>query len=133
MPYHATPSPRNPRSTKAVGDAGEAEAEIYLVEQGLEPVRRNFRCKAGEIDLILLDGETLVFVEVRLRTNPHCDTGAESITYRKQQKLIKAASWYLLKHPEYAMKPCRIDVVSLGNTHRHPRLEWIKNAIEVSY
>jgi len=108
------------------GDAGERQALQYLERQGMTQVERNFRCKAGEIDLIMQDRACLVFVEVRKRA-----TGAErfggaaaSITPAKQRRLILAAQLYLKR---YADPPaCRFDVIAIdGET-----LNWLKNAIQ---
>ncbi|MFX7820786.1 YraN family protein, partial [Acinetobacter baumannii] len=74
---------------------GEDAALVYLQQQGLRLLERNWRCKAGEIDLIMQDDATLVFVEVRRRKNDRFGGAAASVTWHKQQKLIRAAQWYL--------------------------------------
>ena len=107
----------------ARGNAAEDAALAWLEDQGLRLVTRNYRCKTGEIDLVMLDGSTLVFVEVRLRSNPNHLSGADSITYRKIRRLIRTATCYLEQHPQRLNIDFRFDVVSMGaDTH------WIKNA-----
>lgn len=113
-----------PRTAKQVtGQDGEDQALVYLKKQGLMLVERNFRCKAGEIDLIMQHGETLVFVEVRKRADTRHGGAAASITPAKQRKLIRAAQFYLLR---YRMPPaCRFDVVAIDGEE----VNWIRNAI----
>lgn len=119
-------------TTTARGRVAEEHAEQFLVSQGLRPITRNYRRKTGEIDLIMQDGETLVFVEVRLRRNRHCASGLESVTPTKQRRLIQTAQLYLLGLDSNALPLCRFDVIAYnGKADSAP--EWIKNAIEVSY
>lgn len=98
-------------------------AAQYLQQIGLKLVTRNYRCRFGEIDLILQDGAALVFVEVRLRSSKDFGGAAASIDARKQAKLIRAAQHYLATLPH--IPPCRFDAILLGST-ADP--EWIKNA-----
>ena len=108
-----------------LGQTAEARAESWLRKQGLVSVARNWRCRFGEIDLVMQDGATLVFVEVRLRSRSDFGGAAASVTPAKQQKLLAAARQYLgsLK----ALPPCRFDVVALGGTAPP---EWIRNAFD---
>lgn len=114
-----------PRTDRQIqGQAGEERAFAYLLEQGLTPVERNFRCKGGEIDLIMQDGKVLVFVEVRKRAGDSYGGAAASITTRKQARLILAAQVFLQRH---AMPPpCRFDVIAIDGE----RMTWLKNAID---
>ena len=108
-----------------LGQSAEARAEAFLAAQGLTPVTRNWRCRFGEIDLIMQDGATRVFVEVRLRSRSDFGGAAASVTPAKQRKLLAAARQYLstLK----PLPPCRFDVIALtGNAAP----EWIKNAFD---
>jgi putative endonuclease len=105
------------------GSAGEDEALAYLQDRGLRLVERNFRCKTGEIDLIMAEGDSLVFVEVRRRASSRFGGAAASVTSAKQQKLLRAAQFYLLRFR--AMPACRFDVVAIEGG----ALNWIKNAI----
>jgi len=106
------------------GDAGEEMALRFLLQQGLVLVESNFRCKGGEIDLVMRDGRSLVFVEVRKRAAGGYGGAAASVTARKQARLIVAAQTFLQR---YTMPPaCRFDVIAIDGT----ALDWLKNAIE---
>lgn len=106
---------------QAKGAAAEDQAARYLSERGLSLVERNFRVRGGEIDLICRDGDTTVFVEVRLRGNPNYGGAGASITATKQRRLILAARHWLARHGE---RPCRFDCVLFDGG----RIEWLKNA-----
>ena len=86
---------RKPQQKRHYGEGIEQLAENWLMQQGLEPIERNYGIKAGEIDLILQHEQVLVFVEVRYRADDKHGSGAESITYQKQRKLRKTAEHYL--------------------------------------
>lgn len=107
------------------GDEAEGLAAAYLERQGLRVVERNYRCRQGEIDLIMREGDTLVFVEVRLRTNPKFGGAAESITHAKQEKILQAARHYLAGR--HKLPPCRFDAVLFGGLDGDT-IEWLKNA-----
>src|SRR3989304_3748927 len=96
---------------RGAGGAAEAAAAQFLARQGLTLICSNYRCRLGEIDLVLRDGPSIVFVEVRLRTNPSFGGAAESISPRKRSRIIAAARHYLAGRPE---APCRFDVVLLA-------------------
>ena len=114
----------HPTPAQAAGGAGEERAEDYLARHGLAIVARNYRTKAGEIDLIARDGTTLVFVEVRLRS-PHRFGGAKaSITPRKQRRIVAAARQYLMNLKP--LPPCRFDVVAFDGDAP----EWIRGAFD---
>lgn len=108
----------------ARGAAAEQAAADYLAQQGLLPVTRNFRCRLGEIDLIMRDGKTLVFVEVRARASGEFGGAAASIDSRKQHKLIAAAQMYLTQVSP--TPPCRFDAVLIENG----ALRWVQNAFQ---
>jgi putative endonuclease len=112
---------------RSSGEMAERLAEQYLGDAGLELVARNFRCRMGEIDLIMREGSALVFVEVRLRQRPDFGGAAASIQSRKQQRLIRAAHHYLATLP--STPACRFDVV-LFDALESARIEWIRNAFE---
>jgi putative endonuclease len=114
-------SRRTPKQVE--GQAGEDHALAHLQKNGLCLVERNFRCKGGEIDLVMQEGGTLVFVEVRKRADSAYGGAAASVTPRKQRRLIIAAQVYLQR---YRMPPaCRFDVVAIDGTV----IDWLKNAI----
>lgn len=109
------------------GIAAEAAAAKFLKQQGLLLLQQNYSCRFGEIDLIMREGNTLVFVEVRLRTNQKFTSAADSIHHHKQQKLIRAAQYYLQN--EGINSPCRFDAVLFDHaSFESPN--WIRNAID---
>lgn len=119
---------RRPRSTTARGRAQEEQALSYLRAQGLQLVERNFRCRLGELDLIMLDGKQLVFIEVRSRASgSRYGSPAESVNAAKQRRLINAAQRYLQMR-EREPPACRFDVVGISGSGSKQRLDWIKNA-----
>jgi putative endonuclease len=106
------------------GQAGEDEALAYLQRTGLTLVERNFRCKGGEIDLIMKENSVLVFVEVRKRSDASYGGAAASVTSRKQARLILAAQIYLQR---FKMPPaCRFDVIAIDGAS----MNWLKNVID---
>lgn len=110
------------------GYAAEALAGDYLLSQGLQLLAHNLRCKAGEIDLIARDGSVLVFVEVRARHDMRYGGAAASVNRDKQEKLIRAAQYFLPRlvecHFSGCPPACRFDVVCL----QPDGLVWLKNA-----
>lgn len=110
---------------KSNGDVAEHLAAEFLQRNGLQLMESNFRCRFGEIDLILRDGATLVFVEVRQRTNPSFGGAAASVTSAKQGRIARAAQIYLQQQRKEMV--CRFDVVVMDGNHR---IEWIKSAFE---
>ena len=106
---------------------GEAErcAEEFLKQHSLVLLQRNYRCRFGEIDLIMRDGTTLVFVEVRLRTRTFFGGAANSITGSKQARIVRTAQYYLASLR--AEPSCRFDAVLLSG-REGARIEWIKDA-----
>ena len=109
------------------GERAEEHAEAYLQQQGLTTCAKNYRCKLGEIDLIMLDGGTLVFVEVRLRTNRLFLSATESVTLAKQQKIIRTAQRFLQERNLSDKYACRFDVIAF-NSSESGSPEWIRDA-----
>ncbi|AUD78274.1 YraN family protein [Kangiella profundi] len=119
-------------STRQRGDRVELFAENHLQKQGIKLIERNFSSRYGEIDLIMLDGLTLVFVEVRFRANTSFGSGAETVDFRKQQKIIKTAQLYLQSNKKMQQRDCRFDVVSVTLASNEPMIEWHQNAFQAS-
>lgn len=112
---------------KGDGAAAEKLAAEYLQRNGLCLLHSNFRCRMGEIDLVMHDGKTLVFVEVRLRSHAGFGGAGASITRSKQVKICAAAQIYLQQNAPDA--PCRFDAVLMDKVDAQ-HIEWIKNAFE---
>ncbi|MCH8544358.1 MAG: YraN family protein [Alcanivorax sp.] len=110
------------------GSAAEQAAERWLQQQGLRTVQRNFHCRQGEIDLIMRTGNTLIFVEVRLRTSPEYGGALASVTPRKQRRLIHAARYYLARHPSCHDMDCRFDVLGMAPDDDGFRFDWVPAA-----
>jgi len=120
----------NDTGTTAVqtGRIFEHKACRYLQRQGLVLLEQNFHCPGGEIDLIMRDGDCLVFVEVRYRRHPAYGNGIESIDWRKQQRLITCAGRYLQQ--QQTTLAVRFDVISFSLNRGQETLEWIKDAFQ---
>lgn len=117
---------------RAAGAHYEERACKELQRAGLKLLDRNFTTRHGEIDLVMLDGDTIVFIEIRHRGRATHGSAAESITAAKQRKLIAAAQGWLMSHPAQANWPCRFDAVSYDGSPGDLRAHWYKNAFEVS-
>lgn len=117
--------------TQIKGQLAEQHALDYLTSHGLKLKARNYRCRLGEIDLIMNDSVYLIFVEVRARTNKNFGGGLASITYAKRQKIIKTTSHYLLTQKIREQQPIRFDVVSIDG--HSGELTWLKDAFNVDY
>jgi putative endonuclease len=111
----------------SIGAQAEQWAVQYLQQHGLKLVAQNYRSRFGEIDLIMQDGTSLVFIEVRLRRNADFGGAAASIDANKQQRIIRTAHQYLagLSHTP----PCRFDAVLMNEVHGE-NAQWLKNAFE---
>lgn len=114
-------------SRKELGNLGEDTAADYLAEQGYDILYRNFRCRIGEIDLVVAKEEFLVFVEVKTRKNDQVNP-LISITQRKQKKLLDLARYFLAYEWKKEMKQPRFDVISVTFNGSQSRVEHIKNA-----
>lgn len=113
---------------RARGDAVETAALGFLQRHGLRLLARNAQARGGELDLVMLDGETLVFVEVRYRATSAFGGGAASVDAGKRRKLVRAAQAFLLRHPQHADTPCRFDVIDAAGDPATPRIEWLQDA-----
>lgn len=114
----------------SLGEDYELQAQQWLQGQGMQILARNFRGKTGEIDIIARDGEYLVFVEVRARSNRAYNTAAGSVDRRKQQRLVRTAQLFLQRHPGQSRLPCRFDVVAFEPPQSGSKLaiRWIPGA-----
>jgi putative endonuclease len=109
------------------GKAAEAKALSYLQSRGLRLLQRNYRARGGEIDLIMQQEGTLVFVEVRYRKSSRFGSAAESVSAAKQHKLLNTASRFLQQQGLDA--PCRFDVVGISGSNQ-TEIEWIRDAFQ---
>lgn len=117
--------------TKQRGDFAEQIAAQYLAEKGMAFIASNVHSRQGEIDLIMKEQETFVFIEVKYRNNKSFGGAIAAIPYKKQQKVIKTATFYLQQQglKEYNTS-CRFDVVAIDGDLNHPEITWLKNAFD---
>lgn len=111
---------------RKVGGYYEQKAADYLKKQGVYIKVLNYRCKTGEIDIIARDGEHLIFVEVKYRSDEKSGDALEAVGYYKQKNISKVAKYYLMTHYHSIDLACRFDVVAINGD----RIKWIKNAFE---
>ncbi|WP_017524895.1 YraN family protein [Pusillimonas noertemannii] len=116
--------------TQRQGRRAEDRARRHLEAAGAQVLQHNLRCQAGEIDLVCLDGGVLVFVEVRHRHSPRFGGAAASVDHAKQQRLARAAAWFL---PQLARRyfagrtpPCRFDVIAIDGAE----LAWLRGVFQ---
>ena len=124
---------RNHRRTDrpgAIGRDAEELAERYLSRHGLMLIMRNYRCRRGEIDLVMRDADTLVFVEVRRRTSHAFGGGVASVDSRKRTRLVAAAEHYLMMKRISDERPCRFDVVAIDGRSPRTTIEWVRDAFD---
>lgn len=121
--------PKPLTAKKQSGNQAEALARDYLSRNGLSFCASNFQCKTGEIDLIMKDGDMLVFVEVRYRAEISHGTPLDTVTASKQGKLRRTASYFLQQHFGDRWPACRFDVIGIsGELNKTPLIEWVPSA-----
>ena len=117
-----------PLSRLLIGRSGEQSAERFLSAKGLRLVARNHRCVQGEIDLVMRDGDTLVFIEVRQRKNVDYGSPLETVSAAKQRKLITAAQHFVASQKISSRQALRFDVIGIVSNGSDETIEWIQNA-----
>lgn len=115
---------------RAAGDGFEQRACVELERAGLKLLARNYNTRHGELDLVMCDGDTVVFVEVRYRKSASHGDAAASVTNSKQARLILAARHWLAAHPQHARRACRFDVVSYDGPVDATQRQWLRGAFE---
>jgi len=122
------PEPRTTPWRTRKGTQFELIAAAWLRLRGLRLVERNYRCKLGELDLVMLDDELLVFVEVRYRAGSNYGSALDTIDHRKRQRLWRAAQHYLLvRQREHGWRACRFDVLGINSSGRGYVFNWLTN------
>ena len=125
-------SPPHSATTTAKGRWAEDLALTHLQRRGLQLLARNYRCRAGEADLVMREAGSVVFVEVRFRASSRFGSPKATVDWRKQQRLARVAGCFLRGHRQFASCPIRFDVVSVTKPNYRAHLEWIRNAFEVN-
>ena len=122
---------RRPGDDRArMGRRAERRAERLLRRAGCKSVARNYQRRTGEIDLVVLHGEQLVFVEVRYRGPGAWDTALASVDIAKQRRLARTAALFLADHPQHRFRDARFDIVCARKRNFGIACEWIPNAFE---
>jgi putative endonuclease len=115
------------------GQASEQLAAEYLEARGVLILARNLRCRAGELDLIGLDGEVLAVIEVRMRGATRFGGAPASVTRRKQRKIIRAAGFFLQRRVPWQSRLLRFDVLAVEGLPDHShRILWLKDAFRAT-
>lgn len=117
---------------RVAGDRFEQRARSALEKAGLTLLAANYTTRHGEIDLVMREADTIVFVEVRYRVRAARGDALASITPTKQSRLIRAASLWLSAHPRDGQRPCRFDVVCYDGPEDAARMQWHKAAFDAS-
>lgn len=117
---------------KTLGDRAENSACRFLRQHGLQLITANYRCKRGEIDLVMRDGDSLVFVEVRYRRRADFGHPAETVTRSKRARILHCASCYLQQHRAWN-EATRFDVVCIEGSATGPHIEWLRNAFSAEH
>ena len=120
--------PANLSPKQQQGHYAEICALAFLQQKGLHLIEQNARFKVGEIDLIMRDTDTLVFIEVRQRKSNLFGGAAQSIDRRKMKKCALAAQCWLNQNPHFSKMPCRFDAILLTGTENNWKIDWIENA-----
>jgi putative endonuclease len=120
--------------TRSTGARYEDIALAHLERAGLALIARNFSCRHGELDLVMDERGTVVFVEVRYRRGSAARTnfgdGIDSVSAAKRAKLVRAAAVFLATQPRLAQRTCRFDVLAITGDAATPSLDWCKNAFD---
>jgi len=115
------------RNSTEKGQYYEVKAEDFLKEQGLKPITRNFWCKLGEIDLIMQEQETIVFIEVKYRRSQQYGGALHALTLTKRNKLKKAIQYYI-QQQQLQNSPLRVDFIAINGQNPY-QFNWIKNVL----
>lgn len=125
----AAPNPSQKNNDRRQrGLDGEARARAHLEARGLHCIDAGWRCRLGELDLVMRDGNTLVFAEVRARAAGSLVSAIDSIDHNKQRRFVRAARAWLAMHPAEAAMPARFDVIAVVDEEIH----WLRNAFDVA-
>lgn len=112
-----------------LGETGEKLACDELLAKGYAIVDRRYRTRHGEIDIVAQDGETIVFVEVKMKSSPECGLAVEAVTRWKQRRVVRMAVDYIARHDLHA-RPIRFDVVAIDVVDGIPRITVIAAAFD---
>jgi putative endonuclease len=117
---------------RKAGAVFEERACNALVRAGLKLLARNYTTRYGELDLVMRDGDAIVFVEVRHRISAGHGDALASITATKRSRLVQTAELWLANHPQHAHRACRFDVVSYDGPLEDARMNWLRGAFDAA-
>lgn len=117
--------------TQQRGHTAELAACDFLRKQGFDLVEQNFRSQYGEIDLIMLESELLVFIEVRQRPRSHFGSAIDSVTASKCRKIARTAAYYLQTHTQHRHRACRFDVIGAVISQGDWQFQWVRDAFRL--
>jgi len=120
---------RMSRSRVTLGEIGETLACDELARRGYAILARRYRRRGGEIDIIAMDGPTVVFVEVKTRAGAEYGTGADAVTWMKRRRILAVASEFMMRNHLHD-RPCRFDVIAIGLGPEGPVLELFQSAFD---
>ncbi len=112
---------------RQIGDQAENLARTFLEQRGIKLITKNFCCRYGEIDLIMHHDDTLIFIEVRFRSQHHYGFAEETVHHGKQTKIIRTALYYLQTHTRWSDRPSRFDVIAVD---ANDDIHWIPDAFQ---
>lgn len=115
---------------KSKGKQSEDVAAQFLRQKGLKIINKNVQTRFGEIDIVALDRNTIVFVEVRSVYGSRFGDPAESISFRKKKRILTSAMMYLKLNPDYQNLPVRFDFVGIRWTEDKPEIKWVRSAFD---
>jgi putative endonuclease len=117
----------------ASGRVWERAASDLLEQRGIDIIARGYRCRLGELDIVGVDGATLVVIEVRARASGARGSAVETVGARKQRRIVNATRHFLMRHPDWFARPIRFDVIAVDAIDTaEPRMQWIKGAFQAS-
>lgn len=117
-------------NTKKLGGRGEEAAASYLISKKYAILARQYRCRAGEIDLVARDGDTIVFAEVKTRRSLRFGLPSEAVDRRKRQRMMRSAAWYMTSMALPADTPCRFDVIEVYAEPERWRIRHYESAFD---
>jgi putative endonuclease len=113
---------------KSTGLWWERYVCAFLAERNVQIIDTNFHSRFGEIDVVALDQEVLVFIEVRFRRASRFGSAVSSVTQKKQHKIIQTAHTFRSDHPAYCHRTCRFDIIGIDTHRQHTQVRWLKAA-----
>ena len=114
--------------THTSGVYWEERASQLIVSSGATVIARNYTSRFGEIDLVVLDGDKLAFIEVRYRRSYHFGSALASVSPAKQQKVLMTAQIFLASHEDYCNRYCRFDIIAFDGPRGSVSAQWLKGA-----